>query len=326
MPPLGLQKPLPKYLTDFLEYCEVEKGLSRTTVKNYANFLSRFFLWLEEEDLSSLTPKDLSVDHIRKYRLYLSRVKPKGGGVSLKLSTQAYYLIALRVLLAFFHERDIESLPTEKVKLPKTTRERLIKSLTLPQLEKLLLLPNTESKSGLRDRAIMESFFSTGLRVSELVALNRRDVEEQLKRPGGKDVELAIVGKGGKPRTVYFSERAVLWLKKYLETRRDREKALFIHFRSRKDTDQDSSRLTPRSVQALIKKYARGVGLSFVTPHVLRHTYATDLLAQGVDLRMIQEFLGHQNIATTQVYTHVTSKRLRDIHRQFHSGRRMKNL
>jgi len=325
-PLVSSQKPLKQYFTPFLEYIEVEKGLSPVTVKNYGNFLKPFFSWLEKEKLSFLTPQELTVDYVRKYRLYLSRLKNKGLDASyLKLSTQGYYLIALRAFLAFFHERDIESMPTEKIKLPKTGKERLIKSLNLTQLEKLLLAPDITTLTGLRDRAIMEAFFSTGLRVSELVGLKRQDVEEQLKRPGLKDMELAILGKGGHPRTIYFSERAVTWFKKYLKSRKDHEDPLFIHLRSRKDTCDDSLRLSSRSVEAIIKKYARRVGLSFVTPHVLRHTYATDLLNQGVDLRMIQEFLGHRNIATTQVYTHVTSKKLRDIHRQYHSGRRLKN-
>lgn len=327
MPSLGTQKPLIKYLIDFLEYLEVEKGLSRVTVKNYANFLRRFFDWLKESHLTSLFPKDLTVDHIRRYRLYLARASSRSrGSASLALSTQGYYLIALRALLAFFHEHDILSLPTEKIKLPKTGREKLIKSLSLTQLEKLLLAPDIKTISGLRDRAILETFFSTGLRVAELAALDREDIAEQIKGSGVKDIEISILGKGGHPRTIYFSERAVFWLKKYLASRKDKDKALFVHFRSRRDTGHDSDRLSVRGIEMIVKKYARMVGLPIVTPHVLRHTYATDLLTQGVDLRMIQEFLGHRNIATTQVYTHVTSKRLRDIHREFHSGRRMKNL
>ncbi|MFN7088437.1 MAG: tyrosine-type recombinase/integrase [Candidatus Paceibacteria bacterium] len=268
----------------------------------------------------------MTVDHIRRYRLYLSRLKTGPAGSYLALSTQSYYLIALRAFLAFFHERDITSLPTEKIKLPKVGKERLVKSLNLSQLERLILAPDTSTKIGLRDRTIMEVFFSTGLRVSELVNLNRKDIEEQLKRPGIKDIELAILGKGGHPRTVYLSERAVWWLKKYLASRNDDEKALFIHYKSPKVIKNESLRITPRSVQAIIKKYAMQVGLSFVTPHVLRHTFATDLLEQGVDLRVIQEFLGHRNIATTQVYTHITSRRLRDLHRQYHSGKRLKNV
>ncbi|MBI2633691.1 MAG: tyrosine-type recombinase/integrase [Parcubacteria group bacterium] len=321
-----MQKPLAKYLSDFLLYLEVEKGLSSTSVKNYSRFLQSFFNWLKEEKLTSLSPQDLTVDHIRSYRLYLSRIKGKSRRAqSLKLSTQSYYLIALRAFLAFFHEHDIPSLPTEKIKLPKLSRERLIKFLTLPQLEKLLLSPDTKKLVGLRDRAVLETFFSTGLRVSELVALDRKDLEEPLKRPDVKDIELSVVGKGGHPRTIYFSQRAVFWLRKYFEMRKDDDDALFVHFRARGDRNDETQRLSLRGVEMIVKKYARMIGLPLVTPHVLRHTYATDLLSQGVDLRSIQEFLGHRNIATTQVYTHVTSKRLRDIHREFHSGRRLKN-
>jgi site-specific recombinase XerD len=321
-----MPKPLVQYLPNFLSYLEVEKGLAPTSVRNYEKFLVRFFQWLRREKLEDLSPADLSVDHIRSYRLYLSREKPRSRGAStLKLSTQAYYLIALRALLAFFHEHDVESIPTEKVKLPKAGRERLIKFLTLPQLERLLLAPDTKKPAGLRDRALLETFFSTGLRVAELVSLDRQDVEELLKRPSTKDIELSVVGKGGHPRVIYFSERAAEWLKKYLARRTDEDEALFIHSRARGDRNDATERLSIRGAEMIVKKYARMVGLPLVTPHVLRHTYATDLLSQGVDLRTIQEFLGHRNIATTQVYTHVTSKRLRDIHRQFHSGRRLKN-
>ncbi len=176
-----------------------------------------------------------------------------------------------------------------------------------------------KTPAGLRDKAILETFFSTGLRVAELVALNREQFANMRDK---KDLEIGIIGKGGTPRTVYFSERALSWIKKYLNIRKDKEKALFLNYRARKDAE---SRLTARSIERVVKKYAILAGVPiFTTPHTLRHSYATDLLTQGVDLRTIQEFLGHKSILTTQVYTHVTNKRLRDIHRKFHSGKSLK--
>jgi site-specific recombinase XerD len=249
----------------------------------------------------------------------LSRFQGQGGR-TLKKITQNYYLIALRAILGYFTAKDIESLPADKIQLQKaSTTEKTVKFLGLEQIEKLLLAPDVKNPQGLRDKAILESLFSTGLRIAELVALNR---EQLANIKDKKDLEIGIIGKGSHPRTVYFSERALEWVKKYLETRKDKEKPLFIHFRSREQAD---SRLTARSIERLVKKYSilAGVPIS-TTPHTLRHSYATDLLNQGVDLRTIQEFLGHRNIVTTQIYTHVTNKRLRDVHRQFHSGKNLK--
>ena len=238
----------------------------------------------------------------------------------MKKTTQSYYLIALRALLSYFSAKDVLSLPADKIALPKADkREKSLKFLNLEQIEKLLLAPDINTIIGLRDRVILETLFSTGLRIAELIALNR---DQFVNIKNKKDLELAIVGKGDYPRTVYFSERALKWLKKYLETRDDKEKPLFIHYRARKDAE---SRLTNRSIERSVKKYAIRVGVPiFTTPHTLRHSYATDLLSQGVDLRIIQEFLGHRSITSTQIYTHVTNKRLRDIHRQFHRGKNLK--
>jgi len=306
--------PIIKHLTDFLDYCEVEKGLSEKTQLNYSRYLQKFISWLKLTKKEALLPRDLTSDNIWTYRLYLSRFQNKNGR-PLKKITQNYYLIALRALLGYFTAKDIVSLPADKIKLPKASEaEKTVKFLNLDQVEKLLTSPDTKNPIGLRDRAILEAFFSTGLRIAELVALNQ---EQFTNIKDKKDLELGIIGKGSHPRTVYFSERALSWVKKYLETRQDKEKPLFIHYRSRGDSDP---RLTPRSVERIVKKYALSAGVPiFTTPHTLRHSYATDLLTQGVDLRTIQEFLGHKNIVTTQIYTHVTNKRLRDIHRQFHS-------
>ena len=312
--------PIIKHIPDFLDYCEIEKGLSDNTQKNYSRYLKKFTDWLLLTEKKDLLPHQLTPEIVWDYRLYLARHKDEKNKTLSKL-TQNYYLIALRSLLSFFSDKDIISLPADKIKLSKeANKEKNVKFLTLEQIEKLLLAPNTETMSGLRDRAILESLFSTGLRIAELVALNK----EQFKSIENKeDLELSVVGKGNHPRTVYFSKRALDWVKNYLKTRSDDEKALFINYRSKTASE---ARLTPRSIERIVKKYATLANIPFfTTPHTLRHSYATDLLGQGVDLRTIQEFLGHRNIATTQIYTHVTNKRLRDVHRQFHSGKDMQN-
>ena len=312
--------PIIKHIPDFLDYCEVEKGLADRTQENYQHYLQKFVLWLKKTKKETLLPHQLTSDDVWAYRLYLSRYTDKKGR-PLKKVTQNYYLIALRALLSYFTAKDIVSLPSDKITLPKDARaEKTVKFLNLDQIERLLLAPDTKTIPGLRDRAILEALFSTGLRIAELVALNR---EQFTNIKDKKDLELGIIGKGSHPRTVYFSERALSWLKKYLETRKDKEKPLFIHYKARKDSE---ARLTARSIERIVKKYAILAGVPvFTTPHTLRHSMATDLLTQGVDLRAIQEFLGHRSILTTQIYTHVTNKRLRDIHRQYHSGKNLKD-
>ncbi len=309
-----------KHIPDFLDYCEVEKGLSDNTQKNYERYLNKFVFWLKKTGKENLRPHQLTADDIWKYRLFLSRNIKPNTGKSLKKVTQNYYLVALRALLSYFSAKDIVSLPADKIKLPKDIkRGKTVKFLNLEQVEKLLLAPDIENQTGLRNRAILEILFSTGLRVAELVSLNS---EQFANLKDKKDFELSIIGKGDYPRTVYFSERALSWLKKYLVTRNDKEKSLFINYRSRKNTDR---RLTSRSVERVVKKYTIKAGLPiFTTPHTLRHSYATDLLTQGVDLRTIQEFLGHRSITSTQIYTHITNKRLREIHHKFHSGKKLK--
>lgn len=308
-------RPLLDHLIDFLEYLAVEKGLSNKTQENYKMFLHKFFEWLNESKLSDLKPHELTDDHIWKYRVWLSRSFDKKKKTPLKKSTQNYYLIALRAFLVYFTDRNILSLPAEKIKLAKDKDERAVKFLNLEQVEKLLAMPKKEIITGLRDRAILEALFSTGLRVAELIGINRDQVKLKSET---KDLEISITGKGNRTRTVYFSERAVYHLKNYLNKRIDNEKALFINYRGPKKAGK---RLTSRSVENLVKKYALLAGIPVLTtPHVLRHSFATDLLMQGVDLRTVQEFLGHKNITTTQIYTHVTNQRLRDIHRKFHGG------
>ncbi len=305
-----------KHIPDFLDYCEVEKGLSNNTQKNYERYLNKFVFWLKKINQENMKPHELTADNVWKYRLFLSRGISSSSGKSLKKLTQNYYLIALRALLGYFSEKDIVSLPSDKIKLPKDIKkEKTVKFLTLEQIKKLLDAPDIKDPNGLRDRVILESLFSTALRIAELVSLNR-DQFNNIKDK--KDVELSIIGKGDYPRTVYFSERALSWIKKYLETRNDKERALFINYRAKTDADR---RLSARSVERSVKKYAIMAGVPiFTTPHTLRHSMATDLLSQGVDLRTIQEFLGHRSITSTQIYTHVTNKHLRDVHRKFHSS------
>lgn len=313
-----MYKSLPQYLNDYLEYCEVEKGLSLNTIKNYSRFIHKFFDWLKENKLQHLPPDGLRESHVSKYRVWLSR-RPNAirhASPNLHPSTQMSYLIALRSFLAYFHEKNIPTLPTEKIRLPKGRINRLVKFLDLDQLRRFFETPNTKIVNGLRDRALLEVLFSTGLRVAELVALNIKQLKSALNR---NDFELGIVGKGGYPRTVYFSDRALYWVKKYLQRRTDGDEALFINFRGPK---KDSRRISVRGVELIVEKYSKIAGMPFLaTPHTLRHSFATDLLNNGVDLRLVQEFLGHRNIATTQIYTHVTSKRLRDIHKNFHGGK-----
>lgn len=307
---------IPSYLNDFLDWLEIQKGLSSKSQENYARFLKKFLDWLEKNELANIKPYELSSDHIWKYRVFLSRqCVASNSGQPLKKSTQNYYLIALRSLLNYFADKDILSLPAEKIQLARDKGDKQVRFLVLEQLEKLFKVPNVSKIEGLRDRAILETLFSTGMRISELTALNRNQIK--IKPNSKEELELSIIGKGGRVRTVYFSERTLFWLNKYLETRKDNEKALFINYRSKKNAPR---RLSNRSIEKSMKKYVIMSGLPLnTTPHVMRHSFSTDLLAKGVDLRTIQEFLGHKSILATQIYTHITSKQLKEIHRKYHS-------
>jgi len=306
-------KKLSDYFRDFLEYLDVEKGLSLKTQETYSRLLEKFFDFLKQKNLENIKPSQLTEKEIFEYRIFLSR-KLNQKKQNLKKTTQNLYLIVLRNFLKFLVEKGIETFPPEKVKLIKIKEgEKMVKFLTLEQVKKILEAPDTSNIVGLRDRAILEVLFSTGLRVGELVNLNVTDVKIDKKT---KDLEIVVVGKGKRLRPVYLSQRAVKWLREYLEKRNDKEKALFISYRGRKKEDR---RLSIRSVENIVKKYAILAGLPFfVVPHTLRHSFATDLLSKGVDLREIQEFLGHKNISTTQIYAHLTSKKLREIHKKFH--------
>ncbi len=313
------KKTILDHFQEFFQYLDIEKGLSPGSQETYQRFLSRFSEWLENSDNSDLLPHELTDQHIWDYRVYLSKRKNhKNQPISKK--TRNYYLIAVRNLLNFFADRDIEALPAEKVKLTKQDGDNSLNFLKLDQIQKLLNAPDNKKRTGIRDGAILETLFSTGLRVAELVGLDRDQINI---KENTEDLEVVVTGKGDRTRTVYFSPRAVQALRNYLSIREDDLDPLFIRYRGPKTGDR---RISTRSVENIVKKYVKKTGLpKTTTPHTLRHSYATDLLAQGVDLRVIQEFLGHKNIATTQIYTHITSKKLREIHKKYHSGQNLEN-
>ncbi len=308
------KKPLTHHVTDFLDWIDIEQGLSSKTQENYSRFLKKFSDWLDKEKLGHIKPHELSPEIIWKYRVHLARQSHGPKKSTLKKNTQNYYLIALRNLMIFFSERDILALPKEKIKLARDKDDREVRFLNIKQIEKLLSIPDVNLKQGLRDRTILEVLFSTGVRISELTQLNLKQIQTAKT---GSDMELSISGKGGRTRVIYISERAMTWIKRYLATRiDDKKEALFINYRAKNDAPD---RLSMRYIQNMIKKCALHAGLPpNTTPHVMRHSFATDLLAKGVDLKMLQEFLGHKDISATQIYAHVTNKQLRDIHRKFH--------
>lgn len=323
MPTRKSKESLKDHILPFLDYCEIEKGLSNNTQRNYQQYLSLFVKWLKSIDQPRLLPHELTTEHIWDYRLYIARKYKTPRGEFLSKKSQNYYLIALRALLSYLAERDFETLPSSKIKLAKQKSEETISFLDVYDIESMLKISDTSKPNGLRDRAIMELFFSSGMRISELTALNIDQLSILKDNNESRTYELSIVGKGKHIRTIFISPRAAKWLRQYTKSRRDVHKPLFINYRSK---DPDNHRLTPRSIQMMIKRVALLAGVSKpVTPHTLRHTYATDLLDHGADLRSVQELLGHKNVATTQIYTHVTNKRLRDIHEKFHGGKDMNN-
>lgn len=301
---------LRKLKTDFLEYLEIERGRSLKTIENYDRYLSGFLSFLKNDN-----PKAITDEKIREYRIYLNRKQTKDG--TLKRNTQNYYLISLRAFLKYLARRGVESISPERIELAKVSQRSL--DLISPQdLKRLLRAPDINTLTGLRDRAVLETLFSTGLRVSELCSL---DTDIDLNKD-----EFSVRGKGDKIRVVFLSKNSKKAIKEYLEKREDFEDALFVNIKSdnfgKKRVASAPSRLTPRSIERLVKHYAIKAGITKkVTPHVIRHSFATDLLSNGADLRSVQAMLGHSNISTTQVYTHVTDKHLRDIHKKFHSNR-----
>jgi site-specific recombinase XerD len=255
---------------------------------------------------------DINPDVIRRFRVYLSNL-PDGQGSTLARRTQGYHAIAIRSFLKWLIKNDFAVMAPEKIDLPKN-EERQVKFLSGEQVDKLLNAPSQDSIQGKRDKAILEVLFSTGLRVSELTKLDRDKVNLETR-------EFGIIGKGGKARVVFLSSRATDWLVKYLNERNDHFKPLFIHHKGKSDptTPDEKMRLTPRSVQRLLKKYSHKMKMPMeVTPHTMRHSFATDLLNAGADIRSVQEMLGHKNISTTQIYTHVTNRQLKDVHEAFH--------
>lgn len=304
---------LPQLIDNFLEYLEIEKNCSKLTIRDYKHYLKVFNDWFSST-LPGKTIEDLDLSIVRKYRVYLAN-KVDEKGLTLKRVTQNYYVIALRSCLRFLIKNDYKTLEPSKIDLPKT-ESRSLKFLERSHIEQLVTAPDTSKEEGVRDRSILELLFSTGLRVSELTKLNRDQINFDRK-------EFGVIGKGGRARVVFVSDRATEWTKRYLEMRQDRFKPLFIRY-SGAVTEEDGGekmRLTPRSIQRIVKRYVRAARIPIdATVHTLRHSFATDLLTNGADLRSVQEMLGHKNISTTQIYTHVTNRQLREVHEAFHSG------
>ncbi len=296
-----------EYKTQFFEYLEIEKNRSAKTIENYDRYLNKFF---EFAKISS--PGELTEDLIRKYRLHLNRITDERGQ-TLKKITQNYYVIALRAFLKYLSKIGVESVHPEKIELAKQD-QREVSFLDAKDLERFLEAPKEDDLRALRDRAILITLFSTGLRVSELCSLNRNEIN--IDRG-----EVAVKGKGGKVRLVFLSDKAKQTIKNYIEKRSDVDDALFIQIPKNARFDKyENLRLTPRSVQRLIKKYSIVAGIvgKRITPHILRHSFATDLLQNGADIRSVQALLGHSNLTTTHIYTHVTDKQLREVHKKFH--------
>lgn len=298
-----------KLKTDFLEYLEIEQNRSQKTIQNYDHYLTRLLDFAGDD----LKVADIDTELLRKWRLWLNRL---GTNVSdeLQKNTQNYHLIALRSFLKYCSKRDISALAPDKVELAKVVRKQ-VTFLNPEELERLFKQPNLTTEVGLRDRAILELLFSSGLRVSELVGLDKDHIN--LKRR-----EFMVRGKGQKDRPIFISPDAAVWIQSYLDKRIDNSKPLFIRTSGTKQelkTDGNYYRLTARSVQRLVARYALLAGITkHVSPHTLRHSFATDLLMNGADLRSVQAMLGHSNIATTQIYTHVTDPHLREVHQKFH--------
>ena len=304
---------LPELINQFLEYLEIEKNCSKLTIRDYRHYLDVFNEWFDT-NLPGKTLKDLDLQTIRKYRVFLAnRVDDKN--MTLKRVTQNYYVIALRSFLRFLIKNDYETLEPSKIDLPKT-ESRSLKFLERDQVDRLVTSVDTSNEEGLRDRAILELLFSTGLRVSELAKLNHEQVNIERK-------EFGVIGKGGRARLVFVSDRAADWIKRYMQERKDIFKPLFIRYSGKvvEDNGGERMRLNVRTVERIVKKYVRKARIPVdATVHTLRHSFATDLLTNGADIRSVQEMLGHKNIATTQIYTHITNKQLHDVHRHFHSG------
>lgn len=293
-------------LADFLEQLELAHGRSSKTVENYDHYLQRFF---EKQKISSV--EDITQDAIRSFRRWLSQEGASGRGVA--SSTQNYHFIAIRQFLKYLAKRDVPAMAAEKIDLAKLP-ERDIDILYPEEVEALLSAPKTDSLAGLRDRALFYTLFSTGLRISEAVRLNRDDIREKVN-------EITVRGKGNKVRVVFLSPEAKDVIKEYVTARQDIDPALFVRHKKQVGPDDDL-RLTVRTIQRLIKRHAAAAGITKdITPHTLRHSFATDLLRNGADVREVQQLLGHSSITTTQVYTHLTDTHLQSVHEKYHHKR-----
>ncbi len=297
-------------IQQFLVHAEIDKNQSNKTLENYRHYLARFL-----DFAGDIRPKEINYALVQKYRLHLNRLEIKGK--SLGKNTQNYHVIALRAFLKYLHKNDIETLSAEKIELAKIP-ERTVDFLTREEVETIMKEVDTSKEIGLRDRAILECLYSTGLRVSELCNLNIEQVNLKTR-------EFAVRGKGNKMRIVFLSERAQDWISQYLKLRSDNYDPLFISYsrRSKNKIDLDngeSRRLQRDTIEAIVAKYRRLAGIvKKVTPHTLRHSFATQLLQNGADIRSVQEMLGHSSITTTQIYTHLTNKRLKEVHAKFHN-------
>ncbi len=324
-----------KYIREFLEYCEIEKGHSALTVRNYQHYLNRFLAWANDNNI--FQPNEITLEQIKKYRLYLNHLV-ESRGKNLSRQTQNYHIIALRAFLKYLAKNDIKSLSAEKIELADTP-DREITFLKEDELERLLNSAEEKNIIDIRNKAILETLFSTGMRVSELVKLNI----DQLDFKSG---ELNIIGKGGKSRIVFLSDRAKNILQKYINLRQDDNKAVFVRHGRKKseirpvshgtnrggstnppaggrNSKQKENRISARSVERIVKYYAKKAGIvKKITPHTMRHSFATDLLSAGADLRSVQTMLGHSSITTTQIYTHVTNQQLKEVHKHFHGKKR----
>ena len=305
---IGLRTHIKRYLS----YIEVERNYSKFTIRNYDHYLLVFRKWFEKHYEQEYIEK-LTTEMVRRYRLFLARFEGKDGK-RLSPTTQSYYVISLRAFLKYCARKGIKTLSPEKVDLPKSEDHR-IKFLDREQVERLLMAPDTSKMSGLRDKTILEVLFSTCLRVSEMAKLDIDKIDL-------KQREFGILGKGRRMRVVFLSKRACEWLDRYLSARVDPYRALWIRIPKNGEWDpamgNEKARLSVRGIQRIVEKYRRSAGIAIkVSPHVLRHSFATTLLQSGADLRSVQEMLGHKNVATTQIYTHVTNPQLKRIHEEF---------
>ena len=305
-------KKLSSYIRPFLEYLEIEKGRSGLTVRNYEFYLQRFIDWAKDP-----APEKLTSEDIRQYRLHLNRLD-RGRSGTLKKSTQNYHLIALRSFLKYLAKNDVKTLAPEKIELAKQG-SREVSFLDASDLSRLLEAPAKNDAPKIlqaRDRAILELFFSTGMRVSELAGLKQEQIN--LKRD-----EFTVRGKGDKTRVVFLSHQARFYLTEYLGLRKDGSPYLFVRHDRAQSLQKEPQPLTPRSVERLVHHYSAAAGIpKNVTPHTLRHSFATDLLMNGADIRSVQAMLGHASITTTQIYTHVTNQQLKEVHQAFHARQR----